>query len=132
MKAYFRQRKSNLTCLNVWRNFLYCYMQTITTINQICHIENMQDLIWSCQMTVNFCQIFSLQTGYQSFVTCFWTSAYHKNINNNDVVSSIVALASLRLDVENRNGIVCSALRLPQPSFEWCLETYTKVSRQNN
>ena len=64
-------------------------------------------------MTVNFCQIFSLQAGYQSFVTCFWTSVYHKNINNHDVVSSIVALASLRLDVENRNGIVCYALRLP-------------------
>ena len=42
-------------------------------------------------MTINVCQIFSLQTGYHSFMTCFWTSVYHENINNHDVVSSIVA-----------------------------------------
>ena len=31
-----------------------------------------------------------------------------------------VTIASLRSDTENRNGIVCSVLRLPSPSFE-CL-----------
>ena len=65
-------------------------MQAITTTSQIYHIENMQDLIWSCQMTINVCQIFSLQTGYHSFVTCFCTSVYHES-NNCNVVSSIVA-----------------------------------------
>ena len=91
MKACFRPRKSNVPCLDVQQDFLYCYMQTITTTSQIYHIENMQDLIWSCQMTINVCQIFSFQTGYHSFVTCFWTSVYHKNINYRDVVLSIVA-----------------------------------------
>ena len=36
-------------------------------------------------MTVNAFQIFRLQTRYHSFVTYFWISVYHENINNRDI-----------------------------------------------
>ena len=33
-------------CFRRIEDFLYCYMQNITTTGQTYHVENMQDLIW--------------------------------------------------------------------------------------
>ena len=47
MTVFLLNQTFNRGVFWMWRDFLYCFVQRITT-GQICYIENMQDLIWSC------------------------------------------------------------------------------------